>query len=48
MLSHENEAHPCEEGPGIIQEWSPEEEEARVAAEWGAFYRRNFSSLRGV
>lgn len=40
VISPENEARSEEEGPGIIREWSEDEEERRLAAEWGAFYRR--------
>lgn len=42
VLSPENEARLEEEGPGVIREWSEEEQERRLAAEWGAFYRRRF------
>lgn len=43
ILSPENEASSSESGPGIIREWSPEEEEARLSARWRSFYRRNLA-----
>jgi hypothetical protein len=46
ILCPENEAAASEEGPGIVPEWSPVEEEEHLLAQWRSFYRANLAQRK--